>query len=172
MKKPLFVRPLSEPERAALQAGLRSSQAFALRRSQILLASAARQTPRQISRHLGCTAQTVRNVLRAFACEGLACLQAKSSRPLTVSPELDEAKREQLRAILHQSPRTYGKTRSLWTLNLAADVCFEHGVTRTRVSDETIRAALRRRGVSWRRARDWITSPDPAYARKKRRGTG
>ena len=119
MKEPLFVRPLSESERAALQAGLRSSQAFTLRRSQILLASAARQTPRQISRQLGCTDQTVRNVLRAFAGEGLACLQAKSSRPLTVSPELDEAKREQLRAILHQPPRRYGKTRSLWTLNLA-----------------------------------------------------
>lgn len=172
MKEPIFVRSLSEPERAALQAGLRSRQAFTLRRSQILLASAARQTPRQISRQLGCTDQTVGNVLRAFAYEGLACLQPKSSRPLTVIPELDEAKREQLRVILHQPPRPYGKARSLWTLNLAADVCFEQGLTRARVSDETIRSALRRLGVSWRRARAWITSPDPAYARKKRRGTG
>ena len=98
MKEPLFGRPLREPERTALQAGLRPSQAFTLRRSQILLASAARPTPRQISRQLGCTDQTVRNVLRAFACEGLACLQAKSARPLTVIPELDEAKREQVRA--------------------------------------------------------------------------
>lgn len=172
MKEPLFVGPLSEPERAVLQSGLRSSQAFTLRRSQILLASAARQTPRQISRQLGCTDQTVRNVLRAFACDGLACLHAKSSRPFTVTPELDEPKREQLRAILHHNPRIYGKARSLWTLNLAADVCFEQGLTRTRVSDETLRAALRRLGVSWRRARAWITSPDPAYARKKRHGIG
>src|SRR5512144_1047489 len=99
MKEPVFVRSLSEPERAVLHAGLRSCQAFTLRRSQILLASAARQTPRQIRRPLGCADQTVRNVLRAFTRDGLACLHAKSSRPLTVIPELDEPKREQLRAI-------------------------------------------------------------------------
>src|SRR5512144_2149725 len=105
MKEPIFVRPLSEPERAVLHAGLRSRQAFTLRRSQILLASAARQTPRPIGRQFGCTDQTVRNVLRAFERGGLACLQAKSSRPRSVMPELDEGKRDQLRAILHHSPR-------------------------------------------------------------------
>jgi transposase len=172
MKEPLFVRSLTESERAALYAGLRSSQAVTLRRSQILLASAARQTPRQISRQLGCTDQTVRNGLRALARNGLACLQPKSSRPLTVTPELDEAKRERLRALWHHSPRPYGKARSLWTLNLVADVCFEQGLTRTRVSDETIRSALRRLGVRWPRAREWITRPAPAYRRKQRRGIG
>ncbi len=40
-------------------------------------------------------------------------------------------------------------------------------MTATRVSHETIRAALRRLGVGWRRAKHWITSPDPAYQRKK-----
>jgi transposase len=29
--------------------------------------------------------------------------------------------------------------------------------------------ALRRLGVTWKRAKHWITSPDPAYARKKKR---
>jgi hypothetical protein len=37
------------------------------------------------------------------------------------------------------------------------------------VSDETIRATLARMGVRWRRAKEWITSPDPEYARKKAR---
>jgi hypothetical protein len=41
-------------------------------------------------------------------------------------------------------------------------------VTATRVSHEAIRAALRRLGVGWRRAKHWITSPDPEYQRKKR----
>jgi hypothetical protein len=36
-----------------------------------------------------------------------------------------------------------------------------------RVSGETIRATLARLGVRWRRAKQWITSPDPGYARKK-----
>src|SRR5262249_12923497 len=32
---------------------------------------------------------------------------------------------------------------------------------------EAIRVALKRLGIRWRRAKHWITSPDPAYARKK-----
>lgn len=40
MKPPIFVRPLSDAERETLKAGLRSPDAFVLRRCQILLASA------------------------------------------------------------------------------------------------------------------------------------
>ena len=162
MKEPIFVRSLTASERTTLRAGLRSSQAFTLRRSQTLLLSAEGKTPRQIARQLGCTDQTVRNVIRAFASEGLSCLEQKSSRPKTVRPELDDAKCEKLRALLHQSPRAFGKTRSTWTLNTVAEVCFSNQLTSRLVSDETIRDALRRMGVSWKRARDWITSPDPA----------
>ncbi len=54
---------------------------------------------------------------------------------------------------------------------LAADVSFEQGLTPTRVTGETIRATLVRLGVQWQRAKDWITSPDPEYARKKARAT-
>jgi len=50
---------------------------------------------------------------------------------------------------------------------LAADVSFERGLTAERVSGETIRATLERLGIRWQRAKRWITSPDPAYARKK-----
>ncbi|HZA22804.1 MAG TPA: hypothetical protein VFA32_09415 [Dehalococcoidia bacterium] len=40
MKRPIFVRPIIDAERQQLEAGLRSSDAFVLRRCQILLASA------------------------------------------------------------------------------------------------------------------------------------
>jgi hypothetical protein len=40
MKPPIFVRTLSEEEHEILKQGLRSSDSFVLRRSQILLASA------------------------------------------------------------------------------------------------------------------------------------
>ena len=68
---------------------------------------------------------------------------------------------------MHQSPRTFGKPTNVWTLELAADVSFERGLTAERVSGETIRATLERLGIRWQRAKRWITSPDPAYARKK-----
>jgi hypothetical protein len=41
------------------------------------------------------------------------------------------------------------------------------GLTATRVSGETIRATLQRLGIRWERAKRWLTSPDPEYARKK-----
>jgi uncharacterized protein YqcC (DUF446 family) len=40
------------------------------------------------------------------------------------------------------------------------------------VSLETIRQALKRLGVNWRRAKRWSTSPDPQEAFKKSRATG
>jgi hypothetical protein len=45
-------------------------------------------------------------------------------------------------------------------------------VTPSPVSLETIRQALKRLGVNWRRAQRWITSPAPQYAFKKRPVTG
>jgi transposase len=171
MPAPLFVRSLTKAERAALRAGRRATAAFTLRRSQILLASAEGSTPRQIAQLLGCGDQTVRNVLRAFAREGLEGLQQKSSRPKTTKPLLDAATADELRELLHTSPRVLGKARSTWTLVLVAEVCAERGLTSYQVSDETVRTALRRLGINWKRANHWLTSPDPAYGRKKRPAT-
>ena len=82
--KPLFVRPLTDDERAALRAGLRSPDAFTLRRCQALLASADGLRPAQIAERFGCASQSVRNAIRAFAAEGTDCLREKSHRPASV----------------------------------------------------------------------------------------
>ena len=169
MQTPLFVRPLTADERATLETGLRSASAFTVRRCQILLASAEGQSPTTIAHDLRCTDQTVRNALHAFHQRGLAALQPQSSRPHTCATIFTPGVCESLRALLHQSPRTFGKPTSRWTLALAAEVSFAQGLTPRLVSDEAIRVALRRLRVSWKRAKHWITSPDPAYARKKKR---
>jgi hypothetical protein len=70
--------------------------------------------------------------------------------------------------MLHRSPREFGRESSLWTLEMAAEVAFEEGLTGRPISGETIRATLSRLlGVRWMRAKRWITSPDPLYERKK-----
>jgi transposase len=168
----MYVRPLTPEEQHQLEAGLRSSEAFTLRRCQILLASARRQRPAHIARHLGCASQSVRNAIHAFHARGLTSLSAQSRRPKRTRVVLDAGTAEQLRALLHERPRAFGKPRSTWTLGLAAEVCWEQGLTPSRVSIETIRQALKRLGVSWRRAKRWITSPDPQYALKKSSATG
>lgn len=166
MRTPLYVRPLTDAEIPALQQGLHSSNAFTLRRCQILLASARAQRPPDIALHLGCGEQTVRNALHDFNARGLAALQRISSRPKTVPLLLDEARAARLRTVLHQSPRDFGHATSVWTLELAAQTCASERITPYQVSPETIRQALLRLGISWRRAKHWITSPDPDYAKK------
>ena len=167
MQTPLYIRPLLADERATLEAGLRSASAFTVRRCQILLARAEGQTTTRIAQALRCTEPTVRNALQACHQRRLAALQPQSSRPHTIATIFDTGTCEALRALLHQSPRTFGKPTSRWTLALAAEISFTQGLTPRLVSDETIRVALRRLRVSWKRAKHWITSPDPAYARKK-----
>jgi transposase len=168
MNLPLFVRPLSTAEREQLRAGLRSDDSFTVRRSQILLASADGVRPSQIARNLACSRGTVRNAIHAFSAEGATCLREKSSRPRSARPALDARHVEALKDLLHHSPRTLGKPTSLWTLNLLAEVCHARGWTPRQFSGEAIRLALKRLGIRWRRAKHWITSPDPAYARKKK----
>jgi transposase len=172
MKPPIFVRPLTAPERQKLRVSLRSADAFTVRRSQILLSSDQGLRAPQIARNLGCAVGTVHYALHAFARDGLACLQPKSSRPHSARAFLDETFTEALRELLHQSPRLFGKPTSLWTLEAVAEVCHAKGWTPRQLTREAVRVALKRLGIRWQRAKHWITSPDPAYARKKTRAIG
>lgn len=167
MNQPISVRPLTDHEFDQLRAGLRSPQAFTLRRSQILLASARGEHARAIGQQYGCSDQTVRNVIKAFNQRGLAALHKRSSRPHRIEVAFAAAGRERLRDLLHRSPREFGKPTSVWTLPLVAEVSQAEGLTAGPVTGETVRATLARLGVRWQRAKDWIRSPDPAYDRKK-----
>lgn len=172
MQAPLFVRPLTAEERATLETGLRSPSAFTLRRCQMLLASAEGQSTPSIARALRCNDQTVRNAIHDWKERGFDALQPRSSRPHTTHVLFDARSLERLRSLLHQNPRSFGKETSVWTLELAAEISFAQGLTSRLVSDETIRAALSTLGVRWKRAKHWITSPDPEYLRKKNGATG
>ena len=116
MKPPIFVRTLSKEERKALQASLRSSDAFVLRRCQILLSSARGESPPQIARSLGCASQTVRNAIHAFNEGGLDALKARSSRPKRTRAAFDEQGVEALKELLRHPPREFSKPTTLWTL--------------------------------------------------------
>ena len=172
MGTPLYVRTVTDAEQQKLHTSLRRSNAFALRRAQIILASARGLSAKPISQQVGCSVQTVRNVIHAFNQDGLTCLHQQSNRPKTAAPTLDAHKCEQLKHLLHQSPRSFGKNTSVWTLQLAAEVAAEQGLTEQTLSDETIRRALQRLRVGWKRAKHWISSPDPQYVLKKSGVTG
>src|SRR3954467_15628447 len=147
--KALFVRELSDPERHALRAGLRSSDGFTVRRCHILLASARGDTSPVIAQAIGGSPQAVRNVLRAFESRGLAVVAPQSRRPRTAAKLFDAERSRQLKALLHQSLRQFGKARSTWTLALAAAVCAEHGITAEPVSYDTDSGRWNRIMDSW-----------------------
>src|SRR3954447_20249725 len=127
MQAPLFVRPPSEEERPVLVAGLRSADAFPLRRCQIVLASARGEHVPSIARSVGCSEQTVRNAIRAFDVRGVAALREGSSRPHTIHAAFAADGAERLRALLHRSPRDFGHVSSVWTLELAAETAWREG---------------------------------------------
>jgi len=112
----------------------------------------------------------VRNAIHEFDEKGPESLTPGSSRlNEEVHPAFDEEGAEPWQELLHHPPREeFGKRTSLRTLEDAAQVSFEQGFTRKRVSGETIRATLAGLGgVRWERAKRWIESPDPEYERKK-----
>src|SRR3954465_12065950 len=119
MQAPLFVRPLTAEERAILESGLRSPSAFTLRRCQMLLASADGQSTPSIARALRCNDQTVRNAIHDWNERGHQALPPPPSRPHTTHALFDTRSLDRLRALLHQSPRSFGKETSVWTLELA-----------------------------------------------------
>ena len=168
----IFVRELTDTEREQLEAGLRSRDSFVLKRCQILLASDRGERVSAIACSVGCSDDTVLNVVNGFNAKGLEMLKMGSRRPHKTQVAFTPETEARLKDLLHQSPRDFGKETSRWTLDLAAEVSFENDLIRELVSGETIRNTLKRLGLKWSRAKHWITSPDPEYARKKSVETG
>jgi hypothetical protein len=108
-----------------------------------VLASARQEQVPAIARALGCNTQTVRNAILAFNRSGLDALTEGSTRPPRIAVAFDGAATERVRALLHRSPRTSDQPTSLWTLEVAATICFREGITTERVTGETIRATTR-----------------------------
>ncbi len=167
MQVPIFVRDLTDNEQHALDQALHSHDSFVLRRAQIIRLSATSKPAPQIADQLGCTAQTVRNVIRDFNRRGFQCLKRAPMGPRNPGRSFDAPARERLLELAHTNPRVFGKPRSSWTLDLLAEVSFEQGLTKEQVSHEPVRQAIQALGASWQRAKHWITSPDPRYELKK-----
>lgn len=167
MQAPLFVRPLTDAERDAVELGLRSAHASTLRRRQIIAARVRGEHLPRLARNLRCHEQTARHAIHACTQTGVAALTKRACAVHTAPAAFAPAAAEELRALLHRSPRDCGHTTRLWTRDLAAAEAAEQGLTTTTVTGATRRVTRERLGVRWLRATSWSTSPDPAYARKK-----
>jgi transposase len=131
----------------------------------VLLSAEQALTVAQIAAIVRESEATVLRWLKRYRAEGLEGLQdaPRSGRP---SP-LTETYTAALLAAVRRRPRSLGLPFSLWTLQRLVDDLAEQ--TGVRVSDETVRRALKREGIVLSRPQHHISSPDPDYALKKRR---
>lgn len=171
-KEPIFIRKITEQEKQIMEKALRSSDACQMKRGQILLASSQGLTTTDIKKQLGYSAEYARQMIHRFNEQGVECLKRKSSARLDQKPMIDAKCCEQIKKMMHNSPRQYGKQTSIWTLSLMGEVLYEQGGTPRPMADETIRVAMKNNGTSWKRAKHWIRSPDPQYRLKKTNGIG
>ncbi len=121
----------------------------------------------QIARQVGCDDQVVRNGIHGFHASGLDVRRQGSSRPHRLRPSFTEEGLARLQDLLHRSPRACGKEHGTWTLERVAQVCLEQGILNVPISDESVRRALKRLKTNGKRAKHWMTSPDPQELRKQ-----
>lgn len=161
----VFVRDLSEEEGVKLRQVSRRSKVFALRqRAQIVLASASRSSVPEIARVLQTDESQVRRVVGEFNADGLASLRPPigGGRPR----KIDDAAREQIRAIALARPRDVGEPGTRWSLTTLRRYLIRKRVVAS-ISKEHLRRVLQSMGITAQRTRTWKWSTDPLFEQKK-----
>jgi transposase len=165
--KPIQIPALTPIQHKELDHLYRTTKDPRLRtRAQIVfLAAEQRLKVPQIARIVREREATVLRWLKRYLAEGMKGLQ-DAPRPGRPSPMTVAYTDERLAAV-RRRPRSFGLPFSWWTLQRLVDDLAEQ--TGIRVSDETVRRALKQAGIVLSRPQHQISSPDPDYALKKRR---
>jgi transposase len=114
----------------------------------------------------------VRQVIQQFNQIGLKAIYPKAYGRHDDQRAFKDTAREQLKAIVHQSPREFGCESSMWTLQLLAEVSYQEGLTDRLVHSDTVGETLHQLGINWKKAKRHIQSPDEHYPRKKNDAIG
>ena len=136
-----YVVRLNDEERNSLNTLLRKGHAKArtLTRARSLLRSDEGKTDPAIADALKINPQTVRNIRKRFAEEGLHAALTERPRP-GAQRKLDTKQEAFLIALACSAPP---EGRDCWTMQLLADKLIELGVVAT-ISDETVRRTLKK----------------------------
>ena len=158
-----YVRSLSEEEIEELrELQVKTKDTREYRRAMIILLSNEGFAVPSLSFLFSLSDKKIRYWIDRYEREGIDGLSDKPrpGRPPLVKGEI----KERLLEIVRQSPRTLGKEFSNWTLATLQEWLKERGVE---VSLEWIRQTLLQGGISFKRPKHKVTSPDPDYEGKK-----
>jgi transposase len=134
------------------------------RRYQAVLLVGEGRHPEAVATAVGCSRASIYSWVAAWRREGLVGLREAPHLPPPPAHTLPlEAL---LTALLRDDPQTHGHHATGWTMPLL------HGEVQRaghRVSEHTVRRAVRRLGWRWKRPKYVLGRPDPAYAEKRGR---
>jgi transposase len=159
------VRPITTEESGILDRWQRSDDVIRYRRARILRLSEAKWKCPAIAESLALHAETVRDVIKAFDEGGIPAIVPEprsGGRPPTYTQKVAESAEDLAR---QEPPAEEG--RATWTLHALAKAIacrFEH---LDKVSHEAVRRLLNQRDIVYRKAKNWLTSPDPQYKLRK-----
>lgn len=172
MAESVEVRELTSLEGRQLVRLLHQSKdAIAVRRAEIVLASAQGESAPSIARRLHFTADYVRKVIHAFNERGAKSLKAQYSnggRPQEILPEHESEVVE----LALTPPRLTGQPFTHWTLETLRDVAAQRRLVPRKISIESVRQILKKHRVSLQRTKTWKESDDPEFDQKKTPSSG
>ena len=116
----------------------------------------------EVARSLEVTRQSVHNWLRDYRDQPL--VESLQDQPRPGRPSLwNDSLREELRALLDQSPREHGYGANVWTVPLLQEH-LRHETERS-FGGRTLRRELHQLGYTWKRSR-YVLAPDPELEKK------
>jgi len=151
---------LSSQQRAELDRwSRRHSQPGMRLKALAIRAVALGHTRQQVGAILHVSPYTVGRWCRSYLQAGWPALRIHQGRGRRCRVD-----RAQVEAYVRQSPRNFGIPQTRWTLRLLAQKvpCLAG------LCPSGVWYALRRLGISYKRAEPWLHSPDPDYLKKKR----
>ncbi len=157
----LYVRPLTEPERAEIERLARSGDAITYRHARLVLLSAQGHRVPQLVREIGLCKRQIRKLLHAFNDQGITALPHRKA--LGGRPRCDAAARAALVELLRRSPTEFGIESATWTGADLAAVAVTQGLPS--MSPRTARREIQRAGLRWQQAKRW-SQQEPEYERK------
>jgi transposase len=160
------VRTLMDAEREALMHWQRSDSVVRYRRARILFLSEEDWKCPEIADVLGIHAETVRDTIQRFNEGGVEAINPRPRSGGSQRGKLSEEMRSQVEESIHAGPPAEQK-RATWSLASLAEQIATDFETVKSVSRETVRRFLLALKIKYRKAKGWLTSPDPLYTLRK-----
>jgi len=159
----VFIRPLTDREKVALQTEAKSSNAFTKDRAKIILLSSQRLFAKQIAEKINCKERKIRNAIKDFNKKGINALQRGKAKGAT--PKFDSVKKKMILMHFSQKPSKFSYHFTTWTLPRFRKHLINYKVVES-ISIETLRQILMKAGAKLERSKRWQYSPDKEFHKK------